>query len=147
MNKFDHPSFDVRHDSDNDVKNLLISAKKRREQKMKYHLISELLKGETIDITKNAELYEALNREHMEFEEILKLHPEQTRECVEYVKERKKQQGGRWWNPNSDAKWGEKGVIPPCIYFARPKEYWTDKRLTNDFLNTFKKFRIAEGRV
>lgn len=147
MDKFEHPSFDIRHDSNNDVKNLFQAAKRRKEQRTKYHLLSKLLDGETIDITKNNDLYEALNKEKMEFEEILRLHPEQVQECIEYVKERKLQQGGRWYNPESEAWWGEKGVVPPCCYFARPVEYWNNKKLMNNFLNTFTKFRIAESKL
>ena len=144
MTDFDHPNFDVRHDSDNDVKNLMLSAKKRKEQKMKLHLISELLDGKTINVTKNQELFEALNRERLDFEYILKMHPEEVNELKEYVKERKVQQNGRWYNPQSEAWWGEKGVIPPCCFWARPREYWKDKRLVDKFLNDFPVFRIAE---
>ncbi len=147
MTQFDHPNFDVRNDSDNDVKNLFKAAKWRKEQNMKYRLLSELLEGKTIDITKSEQLYEALNKERMEFEEILKLHPEQAEACVEYVKERKQQQNGRWYNPDSQAWWGEKGVIPPCCYYARPVNYWKDKKLMNNFLNVFSRFKIAEGKL
>ena len=144
---YDHPNLDVKYDSDNDVKNLMKAAKKRREDKMKYHLLSELLAGKTVNITKNNELFEALNKEKMDFETIMKLHPEEINECIEYVKERKVQQGGRWYNKESEAWWGEKGIIPPCVYYSRPTSYWKEKNLTNKFLNDFPKFKIAEGRV
>ena len=144
---YDHPNMDLRQDSDNDVKLLFESAKQRREAKMKYRLLSELLAGNTIDVTKNAELFEALNRERMDFEQILKLHPEEVNEVKKYVKERKVQQGGRWYNKDSQAWWGEKGVIPPCCYYARPRDYWKDKKLQNKFWNDFPIFRIAEGKL
>lgn len=144
---YDHPNLDVRLDTEDDVKKLFSSAQKRREANMKYHLISELLSGKTVNVTKNQELFEALNRERMDFEEILKLHPEEVKEIKEYVKERKAQQGGRWYNPKSAAWWGEKGVIPPCCYWARPREYWKDKNLQNKFWNDFPCFRIAESRL
>ena len=139
--------FNLREDKPEDVQSLLQSAKKRRADRMKWHLISELLAGKTVNVTKNHELYEALNRENMEFEEIMKLHPEEIKGCIEYVKERKIQQNGKWYNPDSEAWWGEKGIIPPCCYYTRPSSYWRDKRLTNQFLNTFSKFRIAEKPV
>jgi hypothetical protein len=83
----------------------------------------------------------------MEFEQILKINPEQANEAMEYVKQRKLEQNGRWYNADSKAWGGEKGAIPPCIYFARPASYWADKNLANNFFNTFTKFRIAEGRL
>jgi len=138
--------FNMREEKPEDVRSLLLTAKARKEQNMKWHLLGEALKGKTINVTKNQELFESLNRERMEFEDILKLHPEETQETMEYVKERKAQQGGRWYNPESKAWWGEKGVIPPCVFFARPHSYWT-KELMNKFLNDFPKFRICEGRI
>jgi hypothetical protein len=147
--KYDHPNMDVRYDTEDDVKNLLMSAKKKREQRMKWHLLSEALNGKTIDLTKCPELYEALNKEKMDFEEIMKLHPEEVNNTLEYVKQRKLEQGGRWYNPDSKAWWGEKGAIPTCVYYARPASYWSDNKcaMYNNFLNLYPKFRIAEGRV
>ena len=137
----------IRGDSDNEVKDLFKAAKKRKEDMLKYHLISELLDGKVIDTTKNSQIYEVLNRERMDFEEILRLHPEEVKEQMQYVKERKEEQGGRWYNPDSQAWWGEKGVIPPCVYHSRPVQYWKDKRLLNNFLNEFTAFRIAEHKL
>lgn len=92
-------------------------------------------------------MFEVLNKERMEFEEILRLHPEEVNETIEYVKQRKEEQNGKWYNPDSQAWWGEKGAIPPCVYYARPASYWKDKRLMNNFLNQFSKFKIAEGKL
>ncbi len=137
----------IKGDSATEVKSLFRAAKKRKEDTIKYHLLSELLEGKSIDLTKNVQLYEAVNREKMEFEEILKLHPEEVQETIEYVKQRKEEQNGMWWNPDSQARWGEKGAIPPCCYYARPSIYWKNKKLTNSFFNTFPKFRISEGKL
>lgn len=137
----------LRNDPPSEIQLLMKQAQKRKADMMKYQLISELLNGQVINTTKNAQIYEALNKEKMEFEELLKLHSEEAQEQVEYVKQRKAEQNGRWYNPDSKAWWGEKGVIPPCCYFARPAAYWKDKRLLNNFLNTFKKFRIAENEL
>ena len=138
--------FNMREEKPEDVRSLLQTAKQRREQRMKWHLLGEALKGKTINVTKNQELFESLNKERMEFEDILKLHPEETKETMQYVKERKAQQNGRWYNTKSDAWWGEKGVIPPCVFYARPHSYWT-KEIVNKFLNDFPKFKIVEGRI
>ena len=135
----------IRGDSDTEVKSLFQAAKKRKEDAMKYHLIAELLEGETINLTKSPQMYEAVNREKMDFETLLKLHPEQVQETIEYVKMRKAEQNGIWWNKDSKAKHGEKGAIPPCCYFARPVWYWKNKALVNSFFNTFSKFRISES--
>lgn len=147
MEKFDHPNLDVKYDSESDVKTLLKTAKQRKEDRIKYHLLSEALDGKTINVTKNTDLFEVLNKERMEFEEILRLHPEEVNETIEYVKQRKEEQNGKWYNPDSQAWWGEKGAIPPCVYYARPASYWKDKRLMNNFLNQFSKFKIAEGKL
>jgi acetoin utilization deacetylase AcuC-like enzyme len=143
------PNFEysLRKDPDYEVKDLFLRAKKRKEDMMKYRLIAQLLDGKIIDVTKSTQLYEALNKEKMEFEQILKLHPEEVKEQIEYVKQRKLEQNGKWYNPDSKAKWGEKGVIPPCCYYARPPAYWKDKSLANNFLNTFSVFKIAEGKL
>jgi hypothetical protein len=149
MTNFDHPNFDIRHDSVDDVKNLLKSAKKKREDRLKWHLLGEALNGKTINVTNNPELFEALNRERMEFEDIMKLHPEEVNNCLEYVKNRKLQQDGKWWNTESGARWGEKGAIPECVYFSRPSSYWRNHNyaMFNHFLNLYPKFRIAEKKV
>ena len=139
--------FNMREEKPGDVRDLLKTAKQRRADRVKWHLLGELLAGKTISVTNNTELFEALNRERMDFEQILKLHPDQTKEAVEYVKQRKLEQGGRWYNTDSQAWWGEKGAIPPCVYYARPSTYWKNKKLMNSFLNQFPKFRIAEGRL
>jgi hypothetical protein len=141
-----NPRFDssIRGDSDDEVKSLFKAAKKRKEDNLKYKLLTDLLDGKIIDTTQNTQIFEALNREKMDFEQILNNHPEEVKEQMEYVKERKAEQAGLWYNPQSKAKWGEKGVIPPCCYFARPKEYWKNKKLVHNFLNTFTKFRISE---
>ena len=134
----------IRGDSDNEVRSLFISAKKRKEDMMKYHLLSELLSGKMIDTQKNSQIFEALNKEKMTFEALLKLHPEEVKDTIDYVNQRKLEQDGCWWNKDSKAKHGEKGAIPPCCYYARPTAYWKDKTLTNNFFNTFSKFRISE---
>jgi len=141
-----NPNFvnSIKGDSEDEVKSLFQSAKKRKEDKIKYELLGQLLQGKVVDVTKSQQLFEALNKEKMEFEQILRLHPEEVKEHIEYVKQRKEEQKGIWWNPNSEAKWGEKGVIPPCVYFSRPVEYWKNKKLVHNFLNEFSKFRIAE---
>jgi acetoin utilization deacetylase AcuC-like enzyme len=141
-----NPNFysSIKGDSEAEVKSLFKAAEKRKEDALKYRLLAELLQGKVIDVTKSQQLFEALNRERMEFEEILKLHPEEVADQIEYVKQRKIEQEGKWWNPQSKAKWGDKGVIPPCCYYARPKEYWKNKQLVDNFFNTFSKFRISE---
>ena len=137
--------FNMREDKPEDVRSLLDAAMRRKADKARYELLANLISGKTISVVNNPELYEALNREKMEFEDILKLHPEQAQETMEYVKERKIDQAGTWYSKDSDAWWGEKGAIPPCCYYARPGSYWQNKKLTNHFFNTFTKFRIAES--
>ena len=139
--------FNMREDKPEDVRSLFKAAQKRKEDKIKFHLLAELIDGKTINVTKNQELFEALNRERMDFETIMKLHPEEIKETMNYVKERKIQQDGKWYNTDSKAWWGEKGVIPPCVYYARPSYYWRNKSFVNKFLNDFPKFRIAEGKL
>jgi len=134
----------IRGDSADEVRSLFKAAKKRKEEAMKYHLLSELLEGETINLTKSPQMYEAINREKMEFETLLNLHPEEVQETIEYVNMRKAEQNGIWWNKDSPAKHGEKGAVPPCCYFARPVWYWKSKALVNSFFNIFSKFRISE---
>jgi len=135
----------LRNDADGEVRSLFQSAKKRKEDEIRFRLLGELLQGEVIDVTKSDKLFEALNRENMEFEQLLKLHPDEVKETIDYVKQRREEQNGKWYNPDSQAWWGEKGAIPPCCYFARPSKYWKNKKLVNHFFNTFSKFRIAEN--
>jgi hypothetical protein len=144
---YDHPNLDVRHDSPDDVKSLLKNAEQRRADRMKWHLLGEALAGKTIDVTKNQELFEALNRERMDFEEIMKMHPQEMTEIIEGVKLRRQEMGGKWYNPDSDAWWGEKGVIPKCVYYARPSSYWRNKDFVNKFFNDFPVFRIGDRKL
>lgn len=137
----------IRNDPDTEVQSLFKAAESRKQAMLRYHLLDEAMKGNVIDITQSPVLFEALNKEKMDFEEILKLHPDEVKELRAYVKERKAEQGGRWYNPESEAWWGEKGVIPPCCYHARPTAYWKNKKLVNSFLNTFNCFKIAEGKL
>lgn len=143
-----NPSFDssIRGDSDNEVKTLFQQAKHRREERMKYQLLNDLLDGKTVDITKSKQLFEALNREKMTFEQLLAMNPEEANACVERVKADRQvvNAGGRWWNAKSKARWGKKGSIPPCCFYARPKEYWHNENLVNYFFNQFPKFRVSE---
>jgi len=144
-----NPNFEssIKGDSDSYVKDMFKAVEKRKQDKVRHHLLSELLKGKVIDLHKSQELFEAVNREKMSFDEILKLHSEEVQQYIDYVKQRKEEQQGRWYNTDSKAWWGEKGVIPPCCYHARPVEYWKDKNLVNNFLNTYPVFRIAENEL
>jgi len=139
--------FNMREDKPEDIRILFKQAQKRRENAVRWHLLGDLLNGKTIDLTKSNQLFEAVNRERMEFEQILNLHPEEVGECIEYVKMRCEEQkniGGKWWNPYSKARHGEEGAMPPCIRYARPNWYWYDKKLRHNFFNSFPKFRISE---
>jgi hypothetical protein len=141
-----NPHFEssIRGDNEKEVKTLFKQAQKRREDKVRIQLLRDLLNGKVIDLTQSKQLYEAVNRERMDFEEIMKLHPDQVAETITYVKQRREEQGGKWYNLKSQACWGEKGAIPPCVYYARPQEYWNDRAISNEFYNMFPKFRIAE---
>jgi hypothetical protein len=80
-------SFNMRQDSPEQVRDLQLRARKIREQKIKTKVLSQLLEGKTVDLTQSTALFEALNRERMEFDEILKLHPEPGRDCLEQARE------------------------------------------------------------
>lgn len=135
----------LKGDSDNEVKTLFQSAEKRKQDKIKYRLLAEALQGKTIDLTKSNQLFEAVNREKMEFEQLLKLHPEEAQAHADHVKARREEcVDGKYWNRHSKAWWGYEGCVPPCCYFARPDWYWRDKRLRYSFWNTFTAFRMSE---
>jgi len=139
--------FNMREEKPEDVQALFKAATRRKEEKVRYHLLAKLLNGDTIDLTKNNKLYMAVNREKLDFETLLNHHPEEVKNCIEEVKGRKEEQqkvGGRWYNPGSQAWWGQKGVVPACCYYARPAWYWKDKKLMNSFLNSFPVFRIGD---
>ena len=136
----------LRGDSDAEVQSLFRQAMRRKESRAKYQVIGDLLKGKTVDITKSKQIFEALNKEKLDFEQLLAMNPEEANACAAGVKadRLKVAEGGRWWNPKSKAKWGKKGSIPPCCFYARPKEYWKNEGFTNHFFNTFSKFRVSE---
>lgn len=141
-------TFNMRNPDKNEVGDMVSETKRRRAMMMKYKLIKQLLDGETIDLTLSPALFEAYNRERMEFEEILKLHPDQTDEAILATKEdRESIEENIYWNRESPAKWARLGHIPPCVYYSRPAEYWADKRLLKNFLNTFTKFRVSTSRI
>ena len=133
----------MRNPSPNEVIEMDRDAKKRRSQLIRYKLIKDLMDGKTVDLTLSPALYEALNREKMEFEQILKLHPDQAKEAELAAKEdRELTEENRYWN-REGAKWATLGHIPPCVYNARPSSYWADKRILKAFFNIFTKFRIS----
>lgn len=140
--------FNMRNPNKNEVGDMVSEAKRRRALKIKCKLIKQMLDGQTVDITQSPALFEALNREKMEFEEILKLHPEQTEEAIAATKEdRSSIEENVYWNRESPAKWARLGHIPPCVYYSRPPEYWADSRLLKNFFNTFTKFRVSTNRI
>jgi len=141
-------SFNFRNPDKGEVTEMYASAKKKREQIIKYKMIKKLLDGETIDLRGSAPLFEALNKERMEFEEILKLHPDQVKEAFEAVKEdRQCITENIYWNRDSPAKWAKLGHIPPCVYHSRPAEYWNNKKILKNFFNTFTKFRVSTSKI
>ena len=142
-------TFNLRNPDKGEVADIQRKAEQRLLAKEKYRVLSQLLSGKKdVDVTVSPEIFEALNRERMEFEELLKLHPDQARDCVEAAAEDKlKHSDGRYWNRNSPAKWGCLGHIPPCVYYSRPAEYWKDKALVKNFFNTFSKFRISDKQL
>lgn len=139
-----HLETSIMGDSDDEVRSLFLSAKQRKDNEIKWRLLSEALQGKQIDLTKSNQLFEAVNREKMEFKELLKLHPEEAKMCAEHIKSKREEcPDGRYWNRASKAKWGFEGTVPPCCYHARPKWYWEDKRLRYSFFNEFPAFRMS----
>jgi hypothetical protein len=137
-------TFNMRDPEEGEVQSIHQQAKLLRANKIKYRMLKDLLDGKTVDMTQNAQLFEALNRERMEFEEILKLHPDQANEAILATKEdREDVTENIYWNRNSPAKWAKLGHIPPCVYYSRPSEYWNDEKILKAFFNTFTKFRIS----
>lgn len=137
----------MRNPDPNEVLEMHQETKRRRSQQIKFKIIKELMDGKTSDLTVCPELYEALNREKMEFEQILALHPDQVNEALLAVKEdRELMDENQYWN-REGAKWAILGHIPPCVYNARPPAYWADKRIIKAFFNTFTKFRISSRQV
>src|SRR3990167_757043 len=146
---FTPDSFNFRNPSEGEITDIQRKVQQRRLAKAKYKVLSQLLAGKKeVDVTISPEIFEALNRERMEFEEILKLHPEQANDAILAAKEdREKFSKDKYWNPQSEARWGVLGHIPPCIFYSRPMEYWKDKKLLREFYNGFPKFRVSIKRI
>lgn len=140
--------FNFRNPDTGEVQDMYKRAKRLREQKMKYKLLKDMLDGKTVDLTKSSALFEAMNREKMEFESILALHPDQANDAMMAAKEdRDSIEENIYWNRDSKAKWGKLGHIPPCLYYARPAEYWEDPKILRAFFNIFTKFRVSTRKV
>jgi hypothetical protein len=136
-------TFNMRRPEKGEVLEMHQAAKQRRAQQIKYKIIKDLMDGKTSDITASPALYEALNKEKMDFESILALHPDQANEAIMAAKEdREMIDENKYWN-SEGAKWAVLGHIPPCCYHARPAAYWADKRILKAFFNVFTKFRIS----
>jgi hypothetical protein len=143
----DKKTFNMRNPDPNEVVEMHVASKNRRAQQIKYKILKRLMDGKTADLTESPELYEALNREKMEFEMILRLHPEQSEEAMLAAKEdRDEITDNKYWNSDG-AKWALLGHIPPCVYNSRPSEYWNDKKLLKAFFNMFTKFRISNKQI
>lgn len=144
--RMDKQSFNMRNPNPGEVLEMHNEAKKLRSKQIRYKILRDLLDGKTADITQDKALYEALNRERMEFEQILEFHKEDANvlDCVAQASEdRGAYDDGKYWNPDSKSRMGKLGHIPNCIFFSRPIEYWEDKRLLKNFFNIFTKFRVS----
>jgi len=140
--------FNFRNPDVGEVQDMYAKAKILRQRRLRYKMLQDLLDGKTVDMTKDAKLFEALNKEKMEFDEILRLHPDQANEAMLAAKEdRESIDENVYWNRHSPAKWGKLGHIPPCIYHSRPPEYWEDSRLLKAFFNMYTKFRVSTRKV
>ena len=136
-------TFNMRRPAPGEVIEMHQAAKKRRSQQIKFKILKDLMDGKTSDLTESPALYEALNRERMEFEQILALHPDQAQEAIKAAEEdRSMIDENKYWNPDG-AKWATLGHIPPCVYYSRPPAYWEDKRILKAFFNMYSKFRIS----
>lgn len=142
-------TFNFRNPNPGEVNSVYRQAKLKRSQIIKYKLLKQLLDGQTVDLTQSPQLFEALNREKMEFESIMALHPEQVNEALEATKEDRELMGygETTYNKKSPAGYRMLGHIPPCVYNARSAEYWADSKLLKNFFNTFTKFRISTNRI
>lgn len=143
-------NFNLRNPDPGEVKNMYQAAKEKKLQREKYQVLAKLLdgSGKEVDVTKSDLIFEALNREKMDFELLLKLHPQDGKDASEQTKfDRQFFKENTHWNPKSDAKWGIKGHVPCCCYYARPSEYWKNKELVANFFNTFTAFRINTKKI
>jgi hypothetical protein len=137
-------TYNLRNPEEGEVSEMYAQAKQRRLANEKYSALKKLLNGETIDLRNNPQLFEALNRERMEFDTILKLHHDQAQSAMlEAERDRGLCNENQYWNRHSKAKWGCLGHIPPCVYYSRPSQYWKDKSLLKQFFNMYPKFRVS----
>lgn len=143
-------TFNMRNPEEGEIQELHQKAKLLRAQRIKYKMLKDLLDGKTVDMTQNTQLFEALNREKMEFEQLLTIHKNDQNviDCLEQAKEdRGRYDDGKYWNPHSKSKIGMLGHIPDCIYYSRPNEYWNDEKILKSFFNMFPKFRISTKEI
>lgn len=133
-------TFNFRNPDPGEVVMMQNLVKQRVLARQKYKVLSQLLNGKTVDLRDSSLIFEALNREKMEFDDILKLHPEQGKDCVDQAKEDRE----LGQNIKSKAKWAIRGHIPPCIYHSRPPEYWKDKKILKEFFRMYPKFSVIK---
>lgn len=137
-------TYNFRNPAPGEIQEMRAEVQRRRIARAKYRLLHQLLSGETVDLRNSPELFEALNREKMEFDQILKLHPDQAKSAIVLVRQARNQMAeGKYWNSKSKAKWGYLGEIPTCLYYARPIEYWKDRKIVRQFFNMYPKFRVS----
>ena len=142
-------TFNFRNPDPGEVVDMQQRTQQRILARQRYKVLSQLLaSSKDVDITVSPEIFEALNKERMEFEELLKLpqNKKNVEECLKQTKEDREKyysDTDKHWNPKSKAKWGILGHIPNCVYYSRPPEYWKDKVLLRNFFNTFTKFRVS----
>jgi hypothetical protein len=141
-------NYNLRNPEEGEVADMYEKARVMRLQKMKYKVLSQIMQGKKdVDLTVSPQLFEALNKERMDFETILKLHPDQVKEAMDATMEdRACIDENKYWSSDG-AKWAILGHIPPCCYHARPPEYWANKDLLKLFFNMFTKFRISTRTV
>jgi len=144
-------SFNMRNPEEGEVQQMHAAAQSRLLAKEKYKVLSQLLSGKKdVDVTQSSIVFEALNRERMEFETLMNLPQNQSNvnQCIKDVEDLRTQYSdGKYWNPHSLAKFGTLGAIPHCCYYSRPPEYWKEKAIMKEFFNMFPKLRVSTKRI
>lgn len=107
-------------------------------------LLMKILKGEVVDITKDADLFYQINKDRVSMDEFT--NRDKFKASAEDMKRMKSM-----IDPNHKSKKGMKliGEIPPEIYFSRP-EFSPDlpkeerDRNIRKWLNTYNVFKISD---
>ena len=108
-------------------------------------IFKDVMDGKSADITKDADVFIAVNKKALSPDQILKIKKQEALTTAEATHERRLADE-KDFNPKSKAKWRQLGNIPITVYLSKP-ELWNNPDALKSFLNSHPEFRVSRRSI